>query len=98
MGNCRRVDVHNSFELVCLESGGQRCQSQLGPPEPGLHKTLVIGIWLGRTLDLEFFQQRLSQYLEVGQFLGSMSLGSLGPRRPRPRLSNRCVLAGFSKI
>eukprot|EP00913_Durusdinium_trenchii_P031698 g29684.t1 len=45
----RRVDVHNSFELVCLESGGQR------------------------TLDLEFFQQRLSQYLEVFpryEFLG----------------------------
>ncbi|CAJ1366228.1 unnamed protein product [Effrenium voratum] len=51
----RRVDVHNSFELVSVESEGER------------------------TIDLEFFQQRLAQYMEVFpryEFLGWYSTGS----------------------
>lgn len=50
----RRVDVHNSFELLLAEDGS-------------------------RTLDLEFFQQRLAQYLEVFpryEFLGWYSTGA----------------------
>eukprot|EP00931_Biecheleriopsis_adriatica_P006978 TRINITY_DN108319_c0_g1_i1.p1 TRINITY_DN108319_c0_g1~~TRINITY_DN108319_c0_g1_i1.p1 ORF type:complete len:325 (+),score=64.34 TRINITY_DN108319_c0_g1_i1:78-977(+) len=50
----RRVDVHNSFELLLAEDGG-------------------------RTLDLEFFQQRLAQYMEVFpryEFLGWYSTGA----------------------
>lgn len=60
----RRVDVHNSFELVCVESGGQR------------------------SLDLEFFQQRLSQYLEVFpryEFLGWYSTG------PQPEEADKAL-------
>lgn len=51
----RRIDLHNSFEL------------------------LVEGEGEGRSLDLEFFQQRLSQYLEVFpryEFLGWYSTGN----------------------
>merc|ERR1712048_914537 len=50
----RRIDVHNSFELIVEEEGQ------------------------GRALDLEFFQQRLAQYLEVFpryEFLGWYSTG-----------------------
>eukprot|EP00439_Symbiodinium_sp_Y106_P071909 s699_g13.t1 len=50
----RRIDVHNSFELVLQEESGER------------------------SLDLEFFQQRLAQYLEVFpryEFLGWYSTG-----------------------
>lgn len=54
----RRIDVHNSFELI------------------------VEGAEHGRAIDLEFFQQRLAQYLEVFpkyEFLGWYSTG----REPR---------------
>jgi len=54
----RRVDVHNSFELIVEEAEG------------------------GRAIDVEFFQQRLAQYLEVFpsyEFLGWYSQGA-GPR------------------
>mmetsp|Transcript_6037 Transcript_6037/g.8219 ORF Transcript_6037/g.8219 Transcript_6037/m.8219 type:complete len:305 (-) Transcript_6037:84-998(-) len=54
----RRIDVHNSFELI-VEEADQ-----------------------GRAIDLEFFQQRLAQYLEVFpryEFLGWYSTG----REPR---------------
>jgi len=50
----RRIDVHNSFELIVEDSAD------------------------GRIIDVEFFQQRLSQYLEVFsgyEFLGWYSTG-----------------------
>lgn len=52
----RRIDLHNSFELIVDDVGA------------------------GRALDLEFFNQRLSQYLEVFpryEFLGWYSTGKL---------------------
>jgi len=54
----RRIDVHNSFELIVEEAEGVR------------------------TIDVEFFQQRLAQYLEVFpryEFLGWYTTG----REPR---------------
>ena len=53
--------MHNSFELVCVESGGQRTEPQPQPLSIFPNSSLAQ-----RSLDLEFFQQRLSQYLEAG--------------------------------
>jgi len=61
----RRIDVHNSFELVSQEETGG-----------------------ARSLDLEFFQQRLSQYLEVFpryEFLGWYSTG------PQPEEADKAL-------
>lgn len=43
----RRVDVHNSFELVCVESGGQRTEPQKHPfPAFSLRIAPSKGHWI----------------------------------------------------
>ena len=62
----RRIDVHNSFELVLQEESGERHERrQSEAPGPTMASDGC------RSLDLEFFQQRLAQYLEAAERSGT---------------------------